>query len=275
MCPLRLKLILLGTAFIVWSLLGCNFLAPAPTPTPTDTPTATSTPPPTLTPTHTFTPTPSLTSTRTPSPTPSQTPTQPPTSTPYAEGDLLIYEKPGDGFAIGLPPTWAPFDVSAEAIEAAITFVKKNNPDISDLLTSQLKSLIAAGVKFFAIDFGPGSAGDGIVTNLSILYQPLPITVSLDAYIQINIAQLEALPNVVAPVKHNTVMLKAGEGEELQYQLTVNLPGGKTTTAAITQYVFIEGKDAYVITLTTRASQAEKYAPIFAEIGKSFRLLNK
>jgi hypothetical protein len=262
-------------ALAISFLLSCNLLAPQPTPTPTytGTPQPTSTAPPTLTPTLTFTPAPTLTPTRTALPAPSLTPTLAATSTPYQEGDLLIYEKPNEGFAIGLPTSWVSFDLDAEALDTLIETVKKTNPDLANILSSQMQSLIVAGVKYFALDLGPGTVSKGGATNLNIIREPLPFKMSLDAYVQLSVGQIENLPSVVKPVKHKTVQIMAGEAEELKYLLRTNTPNGQAIKVAITQYAFLDDKTAYIITLTTIADQAAKYAPIFAEIGRSFRLL--
>ncbi len=77
---------------------------------------------------------------------------------------------------------------------------------------------------------------------------------------------------LAAPPSRRRVDLPAGEAEEVTYSAEMNLPAGAAQPLTFMQYVLVERQFAYIITLTTKAELAEKYTPIFQQIGQNFRL---
>lgn len=57
----------------------------------------------------------------------------------------------------------------------------------------------------------------------------------MEVFVQINVAQLEKMPNVAKPVTRQRVKLGSGTGEEIRYQLSMQAPTGEELTLAITQ----------------------------------------
>jgi hypothetical protein len=160
-----------------------------------------------------------------------------------------------------------------QTLEASLDAVKEQNPEMASMLEGQARTLVTSGIKFFGFDLSPEATAAGFATNVNVFKQSLGAEASLDFYVQLNVGQLENIPNVVEPISHQRVNIAAGEAEQMRYGMEMAAPDGQTVTMALTQYLVVEGKDAYVITLTTRADWAEKYAPIFEQIGQSFRLI--
>ena len=242
----------LTVALILIVLSGCRGPAPTATPVP-----ATPTPRPTRVP-PTATPRPTSTA---------------PVATPTLEAGWVLYEKPADGFAIALPPTWRQIDMDPQTWQASLDAIKAQNPDLAPLLEGQTRSLLEAGIKFFGFDLAPEALATGVATNVNVLIQSLPAEVSLDFYVQLNVGQLENMPSVVKPVEHRRVQFADGEAEELRYAMNMVAPSGAALTLWTDQYLFVREKQVYVVTCTTSKDAASQYAETFAKIGQSFRLL--
>lgn len=266
----------IGLAAVVLLAMACNLSEAVFVP-----PTATYTP---IPPTETLTPTATLTATPTPTSTPSPTRTPTPTFTPTAtpsqttltstlSSGWILYEKPTEGYALALPPSWEQIDMDPEAIEDLLDAFSKLNPDIGDWLEEQARSLMAAGLGFFAIDPDPAGVKAGFLTNCNILKQRLNIKASLNFYVQTTIPQLESLSNIAGPVTHRRVQVAGIEAEELKYQLSMSTATRKTVRVAATQFLVIRDKDMYVISFATPADHSQKYAPIIDKIIQSFKLI--
>jgi len=207
-----------------------------------------------------------------PTATPQPTPT-PPVATPTLEAGWVLYEKPADGFAIALPPTWRQIDMDPQTLGASLDAIKAQNPELAPQLEGQARSLLEAGIKFFGFDLAPEALATGAATNVNVLSQSLPAEVSLDFYVQLSVGQLENMSSVVKPVQQRRVQLAAGEAEELSYAMNMVAPSGAALALWTDQYLFLQGKAVYVITCTTSQETAPKYTEVFANIGRSFRLL--
>jgi len=266
----------IGLAAIVLLAMACNlseavFVPPTATPTsipPTETPTPTATL--TATPTPTSTPSP----TRTPRPTftPTATPARK-TLTSILSSGWILYEKPTEGYALALPPSWEQIDLHPEAIEDILDAFGKLNPEIGDLLEEQIHSQMAAGLGFLAVDLDPAGVKAGFPTNCNIFKQQLNIKASLNFYVQTTIPQLESLSNIAGPVTHRRVQVAGFEAEEFEYQLSMSTATKKTVRIAVTQFLVIRDRDMYVISFSTLADQSQKHAPVIDKIIQSFKLI--
>lgn len=264
---------IVGMAAVLLLLAGC--VTPTPTPTPVP-PTATPTETPTATPTSTSTVTPTYTPTATSTNTPTATRTPRPVAarpTPTLEAGWTLYEKPAEGFAIALPSTWKQIDLDPKTIDAVLEAAKGQDPQMATLLGGQMRSLVASGIKFWGFDLALEAIATGYPTNVSITKQSVRVEIPLEVFVQVSVGLLENLDSVVKPIAHRRVQLMAGEGEELQYRMKITGSDGQVITIAVTQYIIVAGQTAYGIALATTSGQAEKYAPSFAKIGQSFRLI--
>lgn len=179
-----------------------------------------------------------------------------------------------EGFAIALPPTWEQIDMDEATLDASLDAVSENNPEMAELVKGQARNLLLSGVKFYAFDLGPAAISEGFASNVNVLKQTLPVTPSMEVFVQINVAQLEKMPNVIKPVTHQRVKLASGTGEEIRYQLSMQVPTGDEVTLAITQVLALKGKNAYVITCTTTVDRQQEYEAAFERISRSFRTLD-
>jgi hypothetical protein len=194
-------------------------------------------------------------------------------STPPAGLDAgwKYYENPGQGFGLGLPPSWAQLDLAPTAFQNALDSLEQKNPDLASVLGSEGNPLLASGFKFFGFDAAAVSAQRGFVTNVNVMVEPLPFPVPLDTYVQLSLAQLDQLTNVQKPITHTRVKLGANEAEEMRYHLQLTNAQGATLTTSTLQYALIGNQRGYVITLTTAADQEQDYATTFDQIAQSFR----
>jgi hypothetical protein len=245
------------------SPLAALFAAPTATSTPTPTPLPTDTPSPTITPTVSI---PLPTNTRV-----VQRLTPPPPT--VLSSGWKRYERPADGFAITLPPEWQSIDLDPATFESAINVLKEKNPQFGNQLQGQISRLITLGTKFSAFDLSPASFQNNFATNLNIIVEPLPFAASLDFYTQATESQLKTLSAVQQPVVSRRVNTVAGPAQELQYHLKLVATGNQPVTTYTNQFLFVRGKSAYVVTLTTLENKEKDYTDIFEKIGTDFELL--
>jgi hypothetical protein len=255
-----------------------------PTPYPTDTPTPepTSTPTDTPTPYPTHTPTPEPTST----PTPTATPTPKPTATPTRAGttDVLtstletgwtLHEVQAEGFAVALPPEWQRLGLNPDALEDAFGVVGERNPQFERMFSSQtVRKLAASGIKFYALDLTPESLSLGMPTSINIVKLDIGLEIPLDTYVPMNLTQIERIANPEIPITHRRVALSNVEAEEFKYGMELVGLTGTPVSVMLTQYLALEGSTVYNITLATPLELYDTYAPLFEEIGQTFRLLD-
>jgi len=238
-----------------------------PTPTATFTPTPTDTPTPTPTPTDTPTPTP--TSTPTPVPTLAPEPTVPPVSTskptpvavPLKEGWL---EYATGEFRLALPERWQVVDVTQEGIEAILDLVKNLNTDWAQNITQMISAeTMQKALRLWAMD--PEPAGIGYATaNVILQEQPFPMrATSL-------LTQLES-----AYKQFGLEVLSSEGGLEINGleagHIVLRLAMGPFAVQE-DQYLYVRGKEAWMVTLAVDETAWESYEPIFDEIAHSFRL---
>ncbi|HYY54256.1 MAG TPA: hypothetical protein VFA01_02650 [Candidatus Dormibacteraeota bacterium] len=199
-----------------------------------------------------------------------------PTPSPLAtirlklDANWTAVDRSADGFAIGLPPRWRDIDLDPQTLDASLRSI--DDPQYQALLREQTSSLLTSGVKVFAFDFTPSNVSStGFTTNLNVILEALPYTVSLDVYEQLALAQLSQLDAVSKPVAHQRVTLPAGTFTKLTYRITLTTASGQSTSS-ITQYAIVSGLSAYVLTFTTTPAQATTYASTFTKIASTFTL---
>ena len=195
--------------------------------------------------------------------------------TPTFEQSWSPQEKPAEGFAIDLPPTWKQISMDSQTLDAFLdAFLKvgqKANPQMAAMLEAVRASGEFKNVKFFAFDFAPEAVIADYRTNVFVHVNPTQVELPLDFHVQMDIGMLENMPDVVKPVTHQRVHLIVGEAEKVQYRMPMINPRGKAMTLVTTWYMIVKGKDGYSVVLNTTADQAAKYAPIFKQISQSFR----
>lgn len=201
---------------------------------------------------------------------PSATPTRA-RPTPALEEGWRVHRVPALGLAIALPPTWEPEQLGAATLETTIQTLKQKNPLIADALQEQGQQLIAAGVQFFAVDLSPGANNGQVITNITIIHQTQKQEFGFDFYFKANLQQLNEMEGATKPVANRRFQTEVGEMGEVRYRMAMTGTNGQPLTSAVTQYMFLLGKESYLVTFTTPITLEEKNASIFEKVAKSFR----
>ncbi len=184
------------------------------------------------------------------------------------------YQLPESGFAISVPTPWQRLPVKNQELDAALETVRQTNPDLATALGTNAQALIQNGVKFWAIDLNPETQQAGFATNVTVTRQTLPNAVSFDTFISINLNQLQTLTTRSSEITHERMAIAGQPAERVRYLLNVNQEQ-EPFTAAITQYLVLNGNHAYVLTFATRADLINKYRSVFDMSATSVRFLGQ
>jgi protein-disulfide isomerase len=213
--------------------------------------------------------------TATPTPTPTPLPPTPTSASAAAlapaPADWNVYQVPDDQYAIALPPSWGNVDMDPGKFSESLDAAKNKYPDVGALVEGDAITLINAGVTFFGFDPSPETVPTGIPTDASVQRQSLGADMTLDEIQQVALAQLESAASVVKPVAYRRVALASGEGLEMRFTANATDQSGKTFNLAVTQYLVLQKRDIYVVTLSAAAELGGKYASVFEQIGGSLR----
>ena len=157
-------------------------------------------------------------------------------------------EVPEHGFAVTLPSGWTRIDLQSGDLEAIMAAAGAENPELAELYTAQIQTMLASGLVIFA--FGPDMTTG---TNLNILSLP-NMGMSLDLLEQANLAQLKNLAE--GPITTERVTLPAGEALHLRYNIAA---AGQPTSPTIDQYLVLMGERQLMVSVTN-ASTADAAA---------------
>ncbi len=183
------------------------------------------------------------------------------------------YTVPQNGFAISVPTTWQRLPVQEPELQAALQAVRETNPELADALGANGETFLHNGVKFWAVDLNSTTQQAGFATNLTITQQTLPNTVSFETFVSVNLNQLNSLTTRNSDIVNDRTSIGGLPAERIRYILALNQSEGAPITAAITQYLVINGHSAYVLTYATRTDLSQKYQDIFAQSASSLRFI--
>ncbi len=178
-------------------------------------------------------------------------------------------------FALALPPRWQRLPVDPTELEGALKSIRDSNPELAAVLGERGKQLVQSGVKFWAFDLTPEALKSKFATNLTITHQTLPNEVSFDAYVLVNVNQINQLSTREGPVIHQRVALANLPAEKIAYSLLYRGSDGGTTISSITQYLALSRTDSFVLTFATSSEQVEQYSSTFDQIAATFRILEQ
>lgn len=195
-------------------------------------------------------------------------PLTPPVFTQSGDGNGVRYEFSEQGFAITLPSSWQPVDLSTERMTDSLSAFAGANPQAAALVEEQFQRIANARFTFFAAELSPAILDTGFATNVSLLRQPLPDGITLDFYGQLTAKQVQEKFAVTSPIALTPGSLPAGKLVALNYTMS-----GVNGDIAVTTYLIMQAQTVYDLTFTTTSAQVESYAQTFALIAKSFRLL--
>lgn len=255
--------------------------------TQTAAPTNTPTPEPTDTPKPTDTPTPEPTDTPTPEPT--DTPTPKPTNTPTPSSSLTgavsmletkletgetRYELPTENFSVVLPSDWQPVDLDKMDFPEALETMGEQNENLKGIFSSSfMQNLVAAGMKFYAINLNEKSVKSVVPATINILKQELPVKFTLEQYTSLNVSQLEQFFDLTSPVKQEQLTFGDIEAAKISYSAKIVDRLGRNIEISNVQYMVLEGKTAYVITLSMPVELAKNNLEPFSKAVETFRLI--
>lgn len=175
-------------------------------------------------------------------------------------GGFATYEVKSAAFSVSVPADWTtatPDDLDEEVLDA----YAKENPEIAQFV--EVISQPNSPIKLFAFD---PEVSAGFATNLNVIVETVPDGISAEEYFEANVAQIEQL---VEPdgIRKERVRLSAREALHLTYEHRLT---GRALAAD--QYVLFGDGRGYVLTYTTVAARAERYAAEFARSARSFRI---
>jgi hypothetical protein len=183
------------------------------------------------------------------------------------------YEQPENGFAIALPSSWRKINPDPASLANVVQMLRQQNPELAELVESASARLQGSGVRFIAFDMSADSVASGFLTSLNVLYQPLESGTTLDSFGESNVAELQKLTDLSTPIERRAVQWPAGRALCLRYTIGLDTSGGHRASLCLTQFLFVEGQDGYVLTFATTPGQLDHYRPLFEQIGRTFRVL--
>src|SRR5882672_9759562 len=189
-----------------------------------------------------------------------------PTKSPLPAGWSTV-TRASDGFSISIPPTWRAIDMDPQTMNAAFKTMVEQNPALAQSYSvEQMQALVQPGIKVMAFDFGSGGH-----TNLNVLQQALPSEMSASVFSQLAASQVEVQLKI-SPPKIESAIVGSLDAQVIRYDLPLQTANG-TFNASFSQYVAMRGKDAFIITFTSRSEDAAGSRSTFDQIAANFALL--
>ena len=226
-----------------------------------------------------------------PVPTPTSVPSPTPTSTPefsepqttsetnqafsvsVGEDGWQTYTYDDGGFAISLPPDWTHLDLTAEDFDAMMSYASETNPELAGLFSSEtIQDLATAGIKMMAVDTSMASLGSSINTNMNVLVEDIPLDLSLEKLVDLNIEQLKNMLGEDIVITRETVDLGNVKSEKIEYELVTNDVYGNSQDVVYEQYMILKDRMQYVISFTTSKENFPGVHELFDKIALSFML---
>lgn len=181
-----------------------------------------------------------------------------------------VHENREAHFAVALPPRWNALEMDPAYIEKSLADLGKQNTQLGQAFGPQAKALLTAGFKFFAIDTSVDLAKVGFATNVNVLTEKLPMTMSLEDNIAANMAQLGRLESVRG-LEKRIIQVDGKKAGRIDYRMMINPAAG--LEVAISQVCLVVGQTSVIFTFTTLPSQSAHYAPVLEEMVARLKIL--
>jgi hypothetical protein len=156
-------------------------------------------------------------------------------------------------FSIALPQRWHSFDAESHA-EA------KSAVGDCPRLRAELDVLGRADSPIKLIGIAP-TAGGGFVTNMSVLQTRVPASLSFEQLARNEARQIELAAHA-KEMRQSETKLPAGRALRLRYRTPAS--------AVVHQYFVRHGDFLYIVTYTTSAAAAGRYAQTFERSAQTF-----
>ncbi len=162
---------------------------------------------------------------------------------------------PSVGLSFNVPKSWKTVDARSAASEAGRK-LRQENPQLASLLDTIAQP--NSPVKLLAFDPVPVA---NFSTNVNVVVTTIPAGVSFATYKQATASELAGLPGLVGTPSVREARLPAGQALRTKLRAGV-VVGGKTKIAEINQVAFLRGRKSIVVTFTTAASNAGRFAAV-------------
>lgn len=195
-------------------------------------------------------------------------------STP-ASADATLHEFPEDGFAISLPPDWESVDLETFDVADLASEVVEQNELLAGQISSQaMRQLVAAGIRFYALNTSMDSLLADSPATINIIIEDLPVDLTLDEYATLSATQIERAFDLESEaLEQGAVTLGDVDAQTLRYTATILNQFGDPLTVLNKQYFLLDGRRAFVITLSMSEELAASNLEPFSAVAQSFRLL--
>jgi hypothetical protein len=181
------------------------------------------------------------------------------------DGAQTIYELPEPRFSLGVPKSWTAITRDELEDTGALERFAKDNPAIAPVLEGVLRP--GSPVKFFALD---PAVELGFATNVNVVVQDVADDLELSELARSSAAELRSL-GVVEGLRTSEVSLPAGPAVRITFRLQARY-GSASRRVATLQYALLDEGMSYVVTYSTLPELESRYAAVFEESVRSFRL---
>ncbi|MCC7163434.1 MAG: hypothetical protein IT331_13140 [Anaerolineae bacterium] len=185
-------------------------------------------------------------------------PTLPPGWTPYSR----------TAYQIALPNTWQEVKLSRDALKNTIAAAQESNPPLAEQLRALLESEQYDSFLFYGAEKNSAS----VVQNVSITHLALEETNDLQTFSQ---SYADAFPNIVRGSKvlelQSSLRVNGIEASSIVYDMPLVDGAGNLITLRGVQFLFrLESGDAYLVSVTGDAGDADTFMPLARQIATSF-----
>jgi hypothetical protein len=181
------------------------------------------------------------------------------------DGAQTIYELREPRFSLGVPKSWTAITRDELEDTGALERFAKDNPAIAPVLEGVLRP--GSPVKFFALD---PAVELGFATNVNVVVQDVADDLKLSELARSSAAELRSL-GVVEGLRTSEVSLPAGPAVRITFRLQARY-GSASRRVATLQYALLDEGMSYVVTYSTLPELESRYAAVFEESVRSFRL---
>ncbi len=188
---------------------------------------------------------------------------------PTAKSGWTVYNE--TGFQISLPETWQKVQLDDATLTQEIDDASKNNPHLAD----QLRGILSSGQNkkflFYGVDTATKSL---VVNNVSVARTTVPSGITAGQAAQ---QFSDALPQLLKGAKvvatNPPTQINGVQAAEVDYDLPLVNAGGQLVTVRGIQYIIVPSTgDAFVITVSGDASEADQWTPQARQISQSFQI---
>jgi hypothetical protein len=108
----------------------------------------------------------------------------------------IRYTKEAEGFSLALPPEWLQIDMNPATIDTALKKLANSDPSLKSMLTEQIRSATANGLKFYGFDL-PNDLASREVVQVNVSKSSERIYLPLETLASAILTQYNELPTVV------------------------------------------------------------------------------